>query len=181
MPKPALGCRQAILRQFFRNRPASMKALYTAFNLPSGTHMTSPFDGSEMQPLTDYVYADSSGGYLITNPSAVRRRFEASGRETNTREIKLENLGVFPLASDALPLLQKELRHDGTVLSILPLLRKSQIPLFSSADAQLVYIPAAGCAICRYFHELWSSEGEIADSADPVLSGFAVIASYAGL
>lgn len=158
-----------------------MKALYTAFRVPSGTHMTSPFDGSELKPATDHVYQDSSGGYLITNPAAVRRRFEAAGRDSNTREVKLENLGVFPLAKDALPLLQKELRHAETTLTILPLLRKSQIPLFSSADAQLVYIPAAGCAICRYFHELWTSDSELSEAADPVLSGFAVLASYAGL
>ncbi|MFZ5627501.1 MAG: hypothetical protein ACOY5B_00115 [Spirochaetota bacterium] len=143
--------------------------------------MTSPFDGSELKPATDHVFVDSSGGYLITNPAAVRRRFEAAGRDSNTREIKLENLGVFPLAQDALPLLQKELLHNGKALTILPLLRKSQIPLFSSPDAQLVYIPAAGCAICRYFHELWTSDGELTDSADHVLSGFAVLASYAGL
>jgi hypothetical protein len=143
--------------------------------------MTSPFDGSELKPATDHVFVDSSGGYLITNPAAVRRRFETTGRDSNTREIKLENLGVFPLSKDALPLLQKELTHNGVALSILPLLKKSQIPLFSSADAQIVYIPPAGCAICRYFHELWTSETEPSEAVDPVLSGFAVLASYAGL
>jgi len=142
--------------------------------------MTSPFDGSPLKPVTDHVYQDSSGGYLLTNPGAVRRRFEAGGRDSNTREIKLENLGVFPLAGDALPLLQKELQHDGKQLSILPLLKKSQIPLFSSADAQLVYIPPAACAICRYFHELWDSDSEETETADTVLSGFAILASYAG-
>ncbi|GAB4442470.1 MAG: hypothetical protein OHK0011_24870 [Turneriella sp.] len=159
----------------------TVKALYTAFRLPSRTHMTSPFDGSQLKPATDHVFLDSSGGYLITNPAAVRRRFETTGRESNTREIKLENLGVFPLSRDALPILQKELVHDGVKLSILPLLKKSQIPLFSSADAQLVYIPPAGCAICRYFHELWTNDAEQDKAVDPVLSGFAVLASYAGL
>ena len=143
--------------------------------------MISPFDGSPLKPVSDHVYQDSSGGYLLTNPGAVRRRFEAAGRDSSTREIKLENLGVFPLAGDALPLLQKELQHDGKQLSILPLLKKSQIPLFSSPDAQLVYIPPAGCAICRYFHELWTSDSDETETTDTVLSGFAVLASYAGL
>lgn len=143
--------------------------------------MTSPFDGSPLQAVTDHVYRDSSGGYLLTNPQSVRRRFETAGRDSSTREIKLENLGVFPLGLDALPLLQKELQHDGKKLTIVPLLKKSQIPLFSSADAQLVYIPPAGCAICRYFHELWTTNSDETETTDTVLSGFAVLASYAGL
>lgn len=143
--------------------------------------MTSPFDGSELKPATDHVFVDGSGGYLITNPAAVRQRFEPAGRDSNTREIKLENLGVFPLAKDALPLLQKQLQHDGRTLTVLPLLRKSQIPLFSSPDAAIVYVPAAACAICRYFHELWTNDNEPGEQAEPVLSGFAVLASYAGL
>jgi hypothetical protein len=143
--------------------------------------MKSPFDGSELKPVTDDVFQDDSGGYFITNPAAVRRRFPADGYDSNTHEVKLENLGIFPLAKDALPLLQKVLMHDGITLTILPLLQKSQIPLFSSADGHLVYIPPAACAICRYFHELWNGNNEQTDAVVPVLSGFSVLASYAGL
>jgi hypothetical protein len=143
--------------------------------------MTSPFDGSQLKRVADHVYQDNSGGFFITDPDAIRQRFMGSGPGSGTREIKLQNLGVFPLAADQLPLLQRELEYEGSRLAIPALLKESQIPLFSSTDGQLVYIPPAACAICRYFHELWQTGTDDAAGFVPVLSGFAVLASYAGI
>lgn len=140
--------------------------------------MVSPFDGSPLQELATGVFQDKSNGYLLTNLSAVRQRYERQGEILTTKEIKLDNLGVFPLAKSSLPLLERELEFHGKILRVVPLLRQSQIPIFSSADAQIIYIPPEAAAICRYFHELWHSDHST--ETDPVLSGFAVIASYAG-
>lgn len=140
--------------------------------------MVSPFDGSPLKEIGTGIFQDNSNGYLLTNPAAVRQQYENHGETLATQEIKLDNLGVFPLAKASLPLLNRELQFNGQILRVVPLLRQSQIPIFSSSDAQVIYIPPEGAAICRYFHELWRSDH--AEEQDPVLSGFAVIASYAG-
>ncbi|MBL8034343.1 MAG: hypothetical protein JNJ69_11610, partial [Leptospiraceae bacterium] len=114
--------------------------------------MKSPYDASDAVLLQNGVYRDASGGYLITNIATIRTEFEGKIQQLSTREMKLETLGVFPLAKDALPLLDKTLSYEGVTLTINPLFRKSQIPLYADAQSGYAYIPAEGANICRYFH-----------------------------
>jgi len=143
--------------------------------------MKSPLDASPLTAVREFIFADALGGYLITNPRAIKQQYATADRSVSTREIKLGNLGLFPLADASLALLDKTLQFENKKLSIEPLLQKSQIPIYASADRDIVYIPPEGSAICRYFHELWASAADDISDVDAVLSGFATLASYAGI
>lgn len=143
--------------------------------------MQSPFDASKLHEVSEHVFQDGSGGYLLTNPSAIKKMYENFLQVTNTQEVQLSNLGVFPLAKQSLQLLNQSLAYESQTLTIEPILQKSQIPLFASNDRRTVYIPAEGAAVCRYFHDLWAQESGEEDSLKATLAGFAVIASFAGI
>lgn len=145
--------------------------------------MQSPFDNSTLNEIQDNIYQDKAGGLLIINPHAVKKQYEKMVQSLNTEEVQLANLGVFPLAKASLALLARTLTYDKKELTIEPLLQKSQIPLYSTKDRQIVYIPPEGLAICRYFHELWATEtnAESENEIDTALSGFTLLASFAGI
>lgn len=143
--------------------------------------MKSPFDSSELVPLRPGVHRDSAGGYLIDDIAKIRATFEGKIQQLNTREMKLDTLGVFPLAKDALPLMERTLNFEGKVLVINPLFAKSQIPIYGDQKSTCAYIPAEGANICRYFHDLWRLDTNPDHDNDAVLAGFAILASYAGL
>ncbi|MBS0618524.1 MAG: hypothetical protein JSR44_10060 [Spirochaetes bacterium] len=143
--------------------------------------MKSPLDGSPLTRVREFIFTDTAGGYLITNPRAIKQQFAIVDQSVSTREIKLGNLGLFPLADASLALLDKTLQYENKNLSIEPLLQKSQIPIYASADRDIVYIPPEGSAICRYFHELWANADDDTTDVDAVFSGFATLASYAGI
>ncbi len=143
--------------------------------------MISPFDRSELVELRPGVYRDGAGGYLITDIGKIRAEFEGKIQQLNTREMKLETLGVFPLGEDALPLMARSLPFEGKDLLINPLFAKSQIPIYADQKSTCAYIPPEGANICRYFHDLWRLDAGNAHDNDEVLAGFAILASYAGL
>ena len=127
------------------------------------------------------MFKDSTEGYLITDLPAIRREFEGRIQQLQTREMKLETLGIFPLPKQALPLMTRKLNHAGLELVINPLFMRSQIPIFADEASTCAYIPAEGTHICRYFYDLWHTDSAGATPGDPILEGFAVLASYAGI
>ncbi len=143
--------------------------------------MKSPFDSSDLLPVRAAVHRDAAGGYLINDIARIRAEYDGKIQQLNTREMKLDTLGVFPLAKDALPLMSRKLHFDGKDLSIDPLFAKSQIPIYSDQKSTCAYIPSEGANICRYFHDLWRLDTEPEQDSDAVLAGFAILASYAGL
>lgn len=145
--------------------------------------MKSPFDSSELVPVRPGVHRDSAGGYLIDDIGKIRTQFEGKIQQLNTREMKLDTLGIFPLANDALPLMERSLKFDGKDLVINALFVKSQIPIYGDSKSTCAYIPFEGANICRYFHDLWRLDAgpDQHDENDAVLAGFAILASYAGL
>lgn len=143
--------------------------------------MKSPLDGSELKQIRAHLYEDSAHGYVITDIGTVKKQYEGQVQALQTQEMKLDTLGVFPLAKPSLPLLEKELSFGGTSLTVIPLFRKSQIPLFSDASGKQAYIPSEGANICRYIYDLWKLDEEPVSDTDAVLGGFAILASYAGL
>lgn len=143
--------------------------------------MKSPFDASELVLLRPGVHRDSAGGYLIDDIAKIRAEFEGKIQQLNTREMKLDTLGVFPLAKTAQPLMTRTLNFEGKVLVINPLFAKSQIPIYGDQKSTYAYIPSEGANICRYFHDLWRLDTNPDLDNDAVLAGFAILASYAGL
>lgn len=143
--------------------------------------MKSPLDASTLRQIREGLYEDASHGYLITDTAAVRSQYEGQIQQLNTREMKLATLGVFPLAEVSLPLLSRTLAYDGVNLTVPELFKSSQIPVFAGAGGKIAYIPAEGANICRYFHDLWKLDEGETDEVTAVISGFAVLASYAGL
>lgn len=143
--------------------------------------MLSPLDGSPLTERSQHVYQDTIGGYLITDTRAMRRNLNTPELDLHTREMRLDNLGIFPLAKNSLSLLERTLTWEDKKMHIEPLLKKSQIPIFTTEDHVAAYIPPEACAICRYFYELWTSSEKPTSEVDPVLAGFAILASYAGI
>lgn len=143
--------------------------------------MKSPFDASDLVQVRPGVHRDTAGGYLIDDIAKIRAEFEGKIQQLNTREMKLDTLGIFPLAQDALPLMSRTLQYNGKMLSINPLFVKSQIPIFGGTESACVYIPPEGANICRYFHDLWKLDSESEQENDAVFAGFSILASYAGI
>ena len=129
------------------------------------------------------VFKDAADGYVIANIPRIRAEFNGRVQQLNTREMKLETLGVFPLAITSLPLLKQETEYNGKKLTINPLFARSQIPIYSDAEGKYAFIPPEGANICRYFFELWQlPEAETEPGPDEaVIAGFAILASYAGI
>lgn len=138
-------------------------------------------DSSTLKKIADYASRDATNGYLIHNVAATRSAFDGSIQQINTREMKLTSLGVFPLQSDAIHLLSEKVTYLGSELSVPPIFKDSHIPIFAAQGSNTAYIPPAGANICRYFNELWRTDEAEVDADHEVLSGFAILASYAGL
>jgi hypothetical protein len=141
--------------------------------------MQSPYDSTSLKPISEHIFQDESEGWFLTNLAAIREKFDGKIQQLNTREMKLDTLGEFPLAKNSLPLLQRKLMHEGIELTVNEMFARSHIPIYSDKSGSLAYIPTEGANICRYFYDLWRFEDDI--ETDPVIAGFAVLASYAGL
>lgn len=143
--------------------------------------MPTQVDSSASQRITDFASRDAANGYIIHDIAQARSAFEGNIQQLNTREMKLTSLGVFPLQSDAMHLLSESVFCEGKSLAVPTIFKDSQIPVFAAPGANIAYVPAAGANICRYFHELWRTDEAEIDADSEVLSGFAILASYAGL
>jgi hypothetical protein len=148
--------------------------------------MQSPFDASLMKNVRSHVFEDAANGYFIADIPAIRAEFDGKIQQLHTREMKLDTLGVFPLAKTSLPLLEKIIVFEGRKLFVPALFAKSQIPIFAHAGngpegSQYAYISAEGASICRYFFELWQQDDVETTELETIVQGFAILASYAGL
>ena len=137
-------------------------------------------DASGLQRITAFASRDAASGYWIHNVAEARVAFDGAIQQLNTREMKLTSLGVFPLQSEAMPLLSETVSIEGKILTVPPIFKESQIPVFAAAAHNVAYISPAGASICRYFYELWRTSDTEIDPDEQVLSGFAILASYAG-
>ncbi len=137
-------------------------------------------DVTGLQRITAFASRDGAAGYLIHNIAEARVAFDGAIQQLNTREMKLTSLGVFPLQKEAMPLLAETVIIDGKKLTVPPIFKESQIPVFAAAELNIAYISPAGASICRYFYELWRTNDTEIDPDQQVLSGFAILASYAG-
>jgi hypothetical protein len=138
-------------------------------------------DTSNLHSVADFASRDTASGYFIHDVTKARAAFEGNIQQLNTREMKLTSLGVFPLQSDALHLLAEKVTYEGKTLEVPAIFRDSQIPIFAAPGSNVAYISPAGANICRYFHELWRTDDAEVEADREVLSGFAILASYAGL
>lgn len=143
--------------------------------------MSIQVESSTLQRVTDFASRDSAAGYFINNIAQARSAFDGTIQQLNTREMKLTSLGVFPLQNESLHLLNETVTFDGKTLSVPSIFKESNIPVFAATGHNIAYISPAGASICRYFHELWRMSETELDADQEVLSGFAVLASYAGL
>lgn len=143
--------------------------------------MKSPLDSSELKSVRKHLYGDSMHGYAITDVAEIKKQYEGQVQALQTQEMKLDTLGIFPLAKSSIPLLERQLSFEGTLLRVVPLFRNSQIPLFSDESGKQAYIPPEGANICRYIYDLWKLDEIPVSDTDAVLGGFAILASYAGL
>ncbi|AFM14588.1 hypothetical protein [Turneriella parva] len=138
-------------------------------------------EASSLHRITTFASRDASAGYVIHDIAAARTAFDGAIQQLNTREMKLDSLGVFPLQKDAQHLLDETVSLEGKMLKVPPIFRESHIPIFATAGQNIAYISPAGANICRYFHELWRMHETELDADQEVFSGFAILTSYAGL
>lgn len=138
---------------------------------------------SDLTKIREGIFTAPGGAYFIANLGLLKAEFNGRIQQLHTREMKLDTLGIFPLPQNALPLLGADVRYEGNKLAVSPLFLKSQIPIYADAGGKYAYIPAEGANICRYFYELWLPPGDESgdDAHEIVLSGFMVLASYAGI
>jgi len=103
----------------------------------------------------------------------------------NTREVHLQNLGIFPSDEPVDSLLLDGIQLDAETYYAPDFLKKSKIPLFYSGDGKSALISRQGIAACRYIYSLWEknyfSEAPFFSLEEQdILSGFLVIHSFAG-
>ncbi len=136
-----------------------------------------------LQKIREGIFTAAGGAYLLSDIPALRAEFDGRIQRLNTREMKLDTLGIFPLPQTAVPLLKQTAEYDGKKLEISPILLKSQIPIYADASGKYGYIPAEGAHICRYFYELWAMpDEEVTENPhEIVIAGFTILASYAGI
>ena len=139
----------------------------------------------ELQPkslrsIDKIVSENTDGGLLISDIAALKQRFQPDIQSNlQTKEIKLSDLGVFPLPDETKTLLRESLSFDGKVMHIPEILLRSQIPVFFDGK-NAAYIPAAVIGICRYFDEMWHETNE-QEMLVSVLRGFSLLAAFAGI
>jgi hypothetical protein len=150
---------------------------------PAFTAMQTAITITGLSKIREGIFTAAGGAYLLSDIPALRAEFDGRIQRLNTREMKLDTLGIFPLPQNAIPLLKQTAEYDGKKLEISPIFLKSQIPIYADASGTYGYIPAEGAQICRYFYELWTTHEEetSADQHDIVIGGFTILASYAGI
>lgn len=138
---------------------------------------------NDLKKIREGIFNAPGNAYFICDLALLKTEYNGRIQQLNTREMKLDTLGVFPLPKAALPLLDTAVRYENHRLEISPLFVKSQIPIYSEPTGRYAYIPAEGANICRYFYELWlpTEEESNEDTHETVIAGFMILASYAGI
>ena len=102
-----------------------------------------------------------------------------------TKEIRLRDIGRFPLKEEDKPLLEYRFSNkaNNTEYTIPHLLKESHTPIFFDSAKTEAVLPPAGQKVARYFFDLWDVEPELSDSPlEPgllhTLFGFAIISSF---
>ena len=102
-----------------------------------------------------------------------------------SKEVHLDDLGVFPLEKDYRDLLDKQIKNseENKNFEVPEILRQSNIPLFYSIDS--ILIPQPGLAICQYFGQMWDDAITLPDTTSEgfatKLRGLLIIDSFVGL
>lgn len=124
------------------------------------------------------IQKDASGGYLVSNEGRDSLKAQFPAWEKNTTEIRLQNLGTFPLPEQTMKLLKEKVQISALSeeLTVPEFLRQSHIPLFISH--KYAYIPAEAHAICRYFHDMWISELSEVDHDRQIFLGYLILSSF---
>lgn len=116
---------------------------------------------------------------LIVKRSMIAKIAELLASSWNpTKEIHLENLGIFPLPEGQISLLSKQYNYGQPmeVLKAPELCVNSHIPIYSSDN--YIYIPPLGFPACRYFGEIWTEPGESTEDLEILLAGFLTLSSF---
>ena len=102
-----------------------------------------------------------------------------------TEEIRLNDIGRFPLKKEDEPLLEYRFMNttDKSEYTLPLLLKRSHTPIFFAQEKTEAILPPAGQKVCRYFFDLWDIQLELPDTRlEPdllhTLFGFAIISSF---
>jgi hypothetical protein len=117
-------------------------------------------------------------GLLLSKNSISKIAISLSSNWNPTKEVHLENLGIFPLPEGQVSLLQKQYNYGNPrqILRVPNLCINSHIPIYASKN--YVFIPPLGFPACRYFGEIWAEPSENAEELEILLAGFLTLSSF---
>ncbi|MDH5716366.1 MAG: hypothetical protein OEZ22_01870 [Spirochaetia bacterium] len=112
--------------------------------------------------------------------------FNISGWSASTKEVRLEDLGVFPLEEKSKQILREKPQDiNNTPMKIPAILEKSNIPVFYGLSN--IYLPREAFAACRYFFHSWGFQASqfnevlnLPDEEKETIIGFFIINSFTG-
>ncbi|MCB1199085.1 MAG: hypothetical protein KDK41_00460 [Leptospiraceae bacterium] len=130
------------------------------------------------------VKVDSTGGWYLEPGSWMH---SDPWDFSHTNEVRLRDLGRFPLPDEQKGTLEMQLEIENTVFTVPDFFKSSQIPIFYAQDGRM-YLPRGTLAIARYFYDMWQSSvpEEILDTDMPalndedskILSGIGILRSF---
>ncbi len=106
-------------------------------------------------------------------------RNEIYNDSAQTLEVRLTDLGLFPLPEEALPQLSIEKEIESQVFRVPEILQKSQIPIYYGQDGR-VFVPQVSLSICRYFSQVWQPEAARHSEDFEICNGLLIIDSFVG-
>ena len=147
--------------------------------------MQSPLDQKELKLLEGgfQVYGLNDEQWLIKKDTL--KSIQSDLKLSPSKEVYLDDLGVFPLENEQLSLLDKQIKNSENNESfVVPqILKQSRIPLFYSTES--VLIPQSGLVICQYFGLMWDDAIALPETTSEgfatKLRGLLIINSFVGL
>lgn len=134
---------------------------------------------NESTLFKDETLAGSLEEGLLIQKSMIAKIAELLASSWNpTKEVHLDNLGIFPLPEGQVSLLSKQYNYGQPmeVLKAPELCINSHIPVYSSDN--YTYIPPLGFPACRYFGEIWTEPSESTEDLEILLAGFLTLSSF---
>jgi len=141
---------------------------------------------------TKGIYREKSGGWIFEKEFInlySSKISESSEFIKKTQEVRLSDLGVFPLEEKSQSIFSETVsKEDGTELKIPEILKLSKIPIFYSEKLnETVFISKEAIAVCRYFFHTWDLKPEnfdlsesLNDDEKETIVGFFIIHSFTG-
>ncbi|MDH5719942.1 MAG: hypothetical protein OEZ13_04890 [Spirochaetia bacterium] len=137
------------------------------------------------------LYKEKSGGWFLGRDfldEYTKKISEASEFIKKTREIRLLDLGRFPLEEQNESLLSEEVSFQEMQLLVPEILKQSKIPVFySKTQNEGVFISKEAMPICRYFFHSWGFDtedfnllNETTSEEKETIIGFFIIHSFTG-